>query len=88
MYKEVALMNDIYVGAIALFPYNFELQDWMACEGQLCSIHAYQELFALIGTTYGGDGVNHFALPNLLGTEPMPMMKFQIALKGLFPTRE
>lgn len=46
---------------------NYAPLGWMSCEGQLLSIATYSALFALIGTDYGGDGTNTFALPDLRG---------------------
>lgn len=57
---------DPYVGEIILVPYNFVPRGWAICNGQLLSIAQYQALFSLLGTTYGGDGVRTFALPNLV----------------------
>ncbi len=76
-----------YIGQIELLPYNFAPQGWAACEGQPMPIGETQALFALIGTTYGGDGQTTFALPDLRGTEPTPNSRYCIAVEGLFPTR-
>ncbi|ACV63648.1 Tail Collar domain protein [Desulfofarcimen acetoxidans DSM 771] len=78
-------MEDIYIGTIVLFPYNFTPAGWQLCGGQFCSIKQYEELFRLIGTSYGGDGINNFALPNLAGTEPWPFVKYYIATAGTLP---
>lgn len=56
-----------YVGQLILVPYNFAPNGWMLCQGQLVSISQYEVLFQLIGTTYGGDGQQTFALPDLRG---------------------
>lgn len=58
---------DSYLGEIILVPYNFVPRGWAACNGQLLSIAQNQALFSLLGTTYGGNGVSNFALPNLGG---------------------
>ena len=50
---------------VTIFAGNFAPRSYMFCQGQLLSIAEYTALFALIGTTYGGDGVTTFALPNL-----------------------
>ncbi|PSK89478.1 phage tail protein [Taibaiella chishuiensis] len=60
-----------YVGEIKMFAGTFAPQGWMKCEGQLLSIAQYTPLFALLGTTYGGDGINTFALPDMRGRVPM-----------------
>lgn len=64
-------MSQPYVGEIRLFPYNFAPEGWFDCDGRLLPISQYDVLFSLIGTTYGGDGVNSFALPDLSGRVPV-----------------
>jgi microcystin-dependent protein len=54
-----------------MFAGNFAPNGWMFCEGQLLPITENETLFALIGTTYGGDGENTFALPDLRGRIPI-----------------
>jgi microcystin-dependent protein len=61
-------MDSIFIGTIMPFPYNFVPRGWMACNGQLLPIQQYSTLFALIGTTYGGNGTSNFALPNINGS--------------------
>jgi microcystin-dependent protein len=56
-----------FIGEIDLFGYNFAPLGWAACNGQLLSIAENDALFALIGTTYGGDGNTTFAVPDLRG---------------------
>jgi microcystin-dependent protein len=54
-----------FIGQIELFGSNFPPSGWALCNGQLLVISENDTLFQLIGTTYGGDGQNTFALPNL-----------------------
>lgn len=54
-----------YLGTVTNFAGNFAPRSWMFCQGQLLSIAEYTALFALLGTTYGGDGQTTFALPDL-----------------------
>ncbi|GAA4625979.1 phage tail protein [Cellulomonas oligotrophica] len=56
---------------IRLFPLSFVPQGWLACQGQLLPIQQNQALFALLGTTYGGNGQTVFALPDLRGRVPL-----------------
>ena len=56
-----------YIGQISIYAFNFAPRGWMPCDGRLLHIAQYQALFALIGTTYGGNGVTTFALPDLRG---------------------
>jgi microcystin-dependent protein len=64
-------MAQPYVGEIRMFAGNFAPAGWMFCEGQLLPISENETLFNLIGTTYGGDGQETFALPDLRGRLPM-----------------
>jgi microcystin-dependent protein len=56
-----------------MFGGNFAPAGWMFCEGQLLPISENDVLFQLIGTTYGGDGQENFALPDLRGRLPLHM---------------
>ena len=56
---------DNYIGEIRIFAGTFAPQDWLFCNGQLLSINDNQALYSLLGTTYGGDGQNTFALPDM-----------------------
>ncbi len=56
-----------FIGQIELFGYSSVTAGWALCNGQLLLIADYDALFALIGTTYGGDGQTTFAVPDLRG---------------------
>jgi microcystin-dependent protein len=56
-----------FIGEIRLVPFNFAPKGWAICAGQLLPINQNQALFALLGTTYGGNGQTTFALPDLRG---------------------
>ena len=64
-------MAQPYVGEIRMFAGNFAPAGWMFCDGQLLPISENETLFQLIGTTYGGDGEETFALPDLRGRVPI-----------------
>jgi len=64
-------MAQPYIGEIRMLGCNFAPVNWAFCDGSLQSIAQNSTLFNLIGTTYGGDGVNTFALPDLRGRMPM-----------------
>lgn len=64
-------MSDFFLGEIKLLPYNWAPKYWTLCAGQLLPINSNQALFSLLGTTYGGDGVTTFALPDLRGRVPV-----------------
>src|SRR5687767_14129665 len=60
-----------FTGEIRIFAGNFAPVGWMFCEGQILPISENDALFTLIGTTYGGDGQETFALPDLRGRLPL-----------------
>lgn len=64
-------MSEPFVGQIKMFGGNFAPRGYALCNGQLLPISQNQSLFALLGTTYGGDGRTTFALPDLRGRIPM-----------------
>jgi microcystin-dependent protein len=64
-------MGEPYVGEIRMFAGSFAPAGWAFCSGQLLPISENDTLFNLIGTTYGGDGQETFALPDLQGRIPM-----------------
>jgi len=64
-------MSTPYVGEIRLFGFSRTPNGWFACDGSLQSIAEYEILYTLLGTNYGGDGVNTFGLPDLRGQVPM-----------------
>jgi hypothetical protein len=64
-------MANPFVAEIRMFADNFASTGWALCNGQLMPISQNTALFSLLGTTYGGDGKNNFALPNLQGSAPM-----------------
>lgn len=64
-------MSDQYVGEIRLFSFSRIPSGWLACDGSLQSIAQNQILYTLLGTTYGGDGVTTFGLPDLRGQVPV-----------------
>lgn len=77
-----------FIGNIKLYPYSFAPMDTLLCNGQLVNIVTSQALFSLIGTTYGGNGTTNFAVPNMLGLEPIPGMNYYIIVNGIYPTRD
>lgn len=64
-------MSEQYLAEIRMFAGNFAPRGWAFCAGQILSIAQNQALFALLGTTYGGDGRTTFALPDLRGRVPL-----------------
>ncbi|RMA62250.1 microcystin-dependent protein [Acidovorax sp. 100] len=64
-------MSNPLLGEIRIFAGNFAPRGWAFCQGQLMSISQNTALFAILGTTYGGDGQNTFGLPDLRGRVPV-----------------
>ena len=79
---------DVYIGQIQLFAFNFAPRGWRLCNGDSLPINQNQALYALIGTTYGGDGQTSFKIPDLTGASPVPNMNYYIAVQGIFPSRD
>ncbi|NOT83719.1 MAG: phage tail protein [Methylococcaceae bacterium] len=64
-------MADPFIGEIRRFAGNYAPEGWALCQGQLLAVAENDVLYSLIGTTYGGDGVTSFALPDLQGRIPL-----------------
>lgn len=60
-----------FIGQLMLVGFNFAPKGWAFCNGQILSIAQNSALFSLLGTTYGGDGITTFALPDLRGRAPV-----------------
>jgi microcystin-dependent protein len=66
-------MSDPYLGELRIVSFNFPPKGWAFCNGQLMLIQQNAALFSILGTTYGGDGIQTFGLPNLQGRIPVHM---------------
>jgi microcystin-dependent protein len=90
---------DSYIGSINEFAGHWVPQNWTPCDGRLLPIgnNSYTALFSIIGTTYGGDGLRTFALPDLrpvddhgnkidwrYTTQPL----IGICVSGVYPPRD
>jgi microcystin-dependent protein len=64
-------MSDPFIGEIQIFGFDFAPKGWAKCNGQTLAITQNQALFAVIGTTFGGNGVSTFQLPNLQSRVPV-----------------
>jgi microcystin-dependent protein len=64
-------MSEPFIGEVKMVGFNFAPVGWALCDGRLLPIAQYEALFALIGTTYGGDGQTTFALPDLRSRAPV-----------------
>ena len=66
-------MSEPFMSEIKLVSFNYPPKSWALCNGQFLPINQNQALFALLGTTYGGNGQTTFALPDLRGRAPLHM---------------
>jgi microcystin-dependent protein len=64
-------MSEPFLSEIRIMSFNFPPRGWALCNGQLLPINQNQALFALLGTTYGGNGTTTFALPDLRARAPI-----------------
>lgn len=64
-------MSEPFLAEIRIVGFNFAPRGWALCDGQILPINQNQSLYALLGTTYGGDGQTTFALPDLRGRTPI-----------------
>ena len=63
--------DDAFIGQLSMLGFNFAPRNWAKCDGQLLAISGNPALFSLLGTTFGGDGVTTFALPDLRSRVPI-----------------
>ncbi len=64
-------MAEPFLSEVRMMSFSFAPRGWALCNGQLLPINQNQALFALLGTTFGGDGRVNFALPDLRGRAPL-----------------
>ncbi len=62
---------DAFLGEIRMFAGSYVPQGWALCNGQQMPIQQNAALYSLLGVQFGGDGVTHFNLPNLIGRVPV-----------------
>lgn len=79
-------MDMPFIGLISLFAFDYAPPDWTLCDGKLLNVSQYNALYALITNKFGGN-TSQFAVPNLLGAEPIPNMHYYICLNGIWPQR-
>jgi len=71
-----------YLGQIYLLPYSHVPRGCMRCDGHVLSIKNHEALFSILGTKFGGDGVQNFALPKL---ESIGDLHYMICVEGMYP---
>lgn len=71
-----AVLDDTYVGEIRMIANNYAPNGYLLCNGAPVSIAQYEALYTLIGTTYGGDGITSFNLPDMRGRVPVHVSDF------------
>jgi len=64
-------MSEPFLGQLMLGSWNFAPRGYAMANGQILAINQNQALFSLLGTTFGGDGMRTFGLPNLQGRAPV-----------------
>lgn len=64
-------MGEPFIGEIRMFGFNYAPKRWALCDGGLVPCQQNPALYALLGTNFGGDGVNDFALPDMRGRVPL-----------------
>lgn len=79
---------DYMIGDIVLFATSYSPEYFFDCKGQQLEIRNYQALYSLIGINFGGDGRTYFNLPNLMGSEPHPELRYCICWNGTYPERD
>lgn len=81
-----------YIGEICHFPYNFTPRGFHPCKGDLLPISAYQVLYSLIGTKFGGNATTNFKVPDLRGKSPLDENEndchYFICISGIYPVRD
>lgn len=82
---------DYFLGQINLFAINFQPSGWIPCDGRLMAVRSNQALFALLGTKFGGDGINNFAIPDLrtsmFGSNSDFKLIYYMCINGIWPPR-
>ena len=79
---------EAFIGTMLLVGFNYAPQGWSICDGSMMAIRDNTPLFALIGTTYGGDGKTTFGLPDLRKQVPGGIGHYLICVNGIFPSRQ
>src|SRR5687768_9916527 len=64
-------MSEPYIGELRIVAFNYVPSGWALCDGQLLPVAQNEELFSIIGTMFGGDGIEDFGLPDFRGRVPM-----------------
>ena len=75
-------MSTPFLAQIEIFSFNFPPKGWALCNGQLLPINQNQALFALLGTTFGGDGRVNFALPDMRSRIPISFGQASLGQAG------
>jgi len=87
---------DPILGQLIQVPWGWDMRGWMQCDGRLLSVNSNQALYSLIGTSFGGDGMHNFAIPDYRPIENGVKRPWHshgevvtyIATEGIYPSRE
>jgi hypothetical protein len=81
--------NDAFRGELRLFAFSFCPEAapdiWAEAKGAVLPINRYAALFSLLGTTFGGDRKESFALPNVPNAPAHTT--WCIAFNGVYPNQ-
>ena len=75
------------IGSIQLFAFEFTPEGWLPCHGQVFNTSVHEQLYSLIGFTYGGEGRSFYKIPDLRGKSPNEHMQYYICYEGKYPNR-
>jgi microcystin-dependent protein len=80
---------DYILGSVSIFPWNWQSEGWLKCDGRLLKIEDYQALYSLLGSEFGGDRKTTFAIPNIpaIKTAQGGDLDYYIAVQGIYPDR-
>ena len=81
---------EAFLGQIMMFAGSFTPNGWLPCDGRAVEIKTNTALFSILGTTYGGDGVTFFHLPNLTSKTNQGIeahLGYCICVAGIYPSR-
>jgi microcystin-dependent protein len=67
----IARAQQPMLGEIRFVGFNFAPRGWANCDGQLMSVAQNPDLFLVLGTKFGGNGIATFGLPDLRGRSPV-----------------
>lgn len=77
-----------FVGEIVHVGFNWDIPDYVPCDGRLLPINQNQALFSTLGIRFGGNGTTNFAVPDLNRSAPKETMYLICVSNGIYPTKK